>query len=88
MNQIPQLLVLVAVAQLGTYVPHIIDIQLPLLFDVHQSESSMSALLAEWVSLDNSTLTTLTVSSLMKDSKSRASDPTAPQICSRALKTN
>lgn len=75
MDDLPKLILIVAVFELIVNILEVGDVQLPLSLHVQQSEVGLSSLLTEWISLSHNKHTILAVNSFKKPSKSRALPP-------------
>lgn len=74
-NDLPELVFIVAVFQLFVDVFKVSDVELAFSLNVQQGEVGLSSLLAEWAALNQIKFTILVVSSLRNPSKSRALPP-------------
>ena len=75
MDDLPKLILIVAVFELVVNILEVGDVQLSLSLHVQKSEIGLSSLLAEWVSLNHSKHTIRAVNSFKKPSKSKALPP-------------
>ena len=75
MDDLPDLLIIISIAELFVEVFHVIEGQLVLGGHIKKSEVLVSSFFVEGISLSKKTLTILLVSSLQKPSKSRGAPP-------------
>lgn len=75
MNDLPKLILIVAVFELLVYILEVTDVQFPLSLHVQKSKVCLSSLLTEWISLSHNKHTILAVNSFKKPSKSKALPP-------------
>lgn len=75
MDDLPKLILIVAVFELFVNILKVGDVQLSLSLDIQKSEIGLSSLLTEWISLSHQKHTIRAVSSFKKPSKSKALPP-------------